>query len=202
MQVVKMRLMPSALIAVAFATGMLMASASGKAAIITYDVNLTFDAGSTPFSANDVTGLISGDGTITGSFTVDDQTDAIDTVLIQAAAGATQIATYDDGPGYAGLTFGYNDGYSDASFSEPGYESPDFESLFFYPAGGQAYSGDDLFGSKIELYNGDGQRIAEFQLSGTIVPTNLPEPVGPMIFLAIGSLFFIRRPQRKTAISL
>jgi hypothetical protein len=76
-----------------------MACVSGKAAIVTYDVDLTFDAGSTPFTANNVDGPISGTGTITGNFTVDDQTDAIDTVSIQAVAGPTQVASYDMGPG-------------------------------------------------------------------------------------------------------
>jgi hypothetical protein len=200
-----MRLLPStpiALFALVFTTALLMAPLASKAALITYDVNLTFNAGSTPFSANDVNGLISGAGTITGNFTVDDQTDAIDTVSIQAAAGSTPIASYDLGPGYAGLNSGYNLGYTDASFNEPGYESPDFESLFFYPAGSQVYPGDDLFGSKIELYNGEGQRIAEFQLTGTILPENLPEPVGSMVVLAFGALLIIKRSQREYRRSL
>jgi hypothetical protein len=197
-----MRFMPSRLSAVVFTTAMIMACVRGKADVITYDVNLTFDAGTTPFNANDVSGLISGAGTITGNFTVDDQTNAIDTVSIQAMTGTTQIASYDIGPGYAGLAFGYNLGYTNAGFTEPGYESPDFEALFFYPAGSQVYPGDDLFGSKIELYNGLGQRIAEFQLSGTILPANVPEPVGSMVVLAFGGFFIIKRPQRKPAIFL
>jgi hypothetical protein len=198
-----MRLLPSTpltLFALVFTTAMLMAPLAAKAAIITYDVNLTFDAGSTPFSANDVNGLISGTGTILGNFTVDDQTDAIDTVSIQAAAGSTQIAAYDLGPGYAGLNFGYDLGYTNAGFSEPGYESPDFEAMFFYPAGSQVYPGNDLFGSKIELYNGLGQRIAEFQLAGTILPANLPEPVGSMVVLCIGAILIVKRPQRNTRV--
>jgi hypothetical protein len=100
----------------------------------------------------------------------------IETVSIIAKTGPTLIADFTLGPGYSGLTFGYNLGYTSAGFSEPGYETPDFGALFFYPSGSTVYSGDDLFGSKIEFYNGLGQRIAEDQLSGTILTASVPEP--------------------------
>jgi hypothetical protein len=170
-----------------FVAATVTASAPANADLVTYDVNLTFDAGSTPFSAYNVSGLISGAGTIQGSFTVDSQTNAIETVAIIAATGSTRIADYTLGVGYSGLGFGYDGGYTDAGFSEPGYESPDFEALFFYPGGSQVYSGNDVFGSKIELYNGGGQRIAEFQLSGTILPAQasaVPEPASWAMLLA------------------
>ena len=195
-----MRVTPCKLSALVFASAMAMGCASARAALDTYDVNLTFNAGGTPFSANDVSGLISGPGTITGSFTVDDQTNMFDTVSVVSATGSTQIASYDLGAGYSGLGFGYNLGYTDASFSEPGYESPDFEALFFYPGGSEVYSGDDLFGSKIELYNGGGQRIAEFQLAGSITEVGVPEPVGSMVLVSIGGLFIAKRPRRDSRV--
>ncbi len=190
--------MRSAVAAAAFIATLIAASAPVTADILTYDVNLTFDAGNTPFTANGVNGPISGPGTIQGTFTVDSLTNAIETVSIVAATGATQIADYTLGPGYAGLGFGYNLGYTSAGFSEPGYETPDFEALFFYPGGSAVYTGDDVFGSKIEFYNGQGQRIAEDQLSGTILPvTPVPEPATwAMLLVGLGALGVMRVARR------
>jgi PEP-CTERM motif len=178
----------------AFIAASIAASAPANGGLVTYDVNLTFNAGDTPFSANGVSGMISGAGTIQGTFTVDSLTNVIETVSITAQSGPTLIADYTLGPGYSGLGFGYNLGYTDASFSEPGYEKPDFEALFFYPSGSVVYTGDDVFGSKIEFYNGQGQRIAEDQLSGTILPAaSVPEPATwAMLLVGLGGLAVMR----------
>ena len=183
----------------AFIAASIAASPPANAGLVTYDVNLTFNAGDTPFSANGVTGMISGPGTIQGTFTVDSLTNVIETASIVAQAGTTVIADYTLGPGYSGLTGGYNFGYTDAGFSEPGYETPDFEALFFYPSGSTVYTGDDVFGSKIEFYNGLGQRIAEFQLSGTILPAAaVPEPATWVMLLAgVGGLAVMRVTRRR-----
>ncbi len=188
----------------AFIAGSVAASAPANAGLVTYDVNLTFNAGDTPFSANGVTGMISGPGTIQGTFTVDSLTNVIETASIIAQAGTTVIADYTLGPGYSGLGFGYNLGYTSASFSEPGYETPDFEALFFYPSGSTVYTGDDVFGSKIEFYNGQGQRIAEFQLTGTILPAAaVPEPATwAMLLVGFGALATIRLTRQRPAARL
>ncbi len=179
----------------AFAAAIFAGFAPAKAAIVEYEVNLTFDAGPTPFAAYGVAGPISGIGTVQGTFTVDDQTNVMETVSVLAVTGSTLIASYTIGPGYSGLGLGQSGGYTSATFYEPGYETPDIKSLFFYPNGSPVLPGDDVFGSKIELYNGLGQRIAEFQLSGTIVA--VPEPTASMAMLLGCGAIAATRSRRK-----
>jgi PEP-CTERM motif len=66
------------------------------------------------------------------------------------------------------------------------------------PAGSAVYPGDDVFGSKIEFYNGLGERIAEDQLSGTILSASVPEPTSnAMLLLGLGGLAVMKLTRKR-----